>query len=93
MAPTTRTTDPRVTFSNVRMVWIDVGDMHPGTQTEMDSGEMVDDAEFTGAGSSYPIEIPFYMPATSVWEISGGTATKLRGWPNPSEATSTRYRE
>jgi hypothetical protein len=92
MAPTTRRTNPRVTFSNVRMVWVDVGDMHPGTVTETDSGEEIDDAEFTAAGNSYPIQIPFYMPGESVWEIAGGTATKLRGWPNPSTATSTRHR-
>lgn len=93
MAPSTRPTNPRVTLSNVRMVWVDVGDMHPGTVTETDSGETVDDAEFTAAGNSYPIRIPFEMPGESVWELRSGSAVKLRGWPNPSEATSTNYRE
>lgn len=93
MAPSSRPTAPRVTLNNVRMVWVDVGDMHPGTETILDSGESIDDSEFTASGNSYPIRIPFEMPGNSVWEIRSGRAVKLRGWPNPSNATSSNYRE
>ncbi len=82
-----------LTFSNMRFAWIDVGDMHPGTVTETDSGEQIDDVEFTGAGSSYPIKIPFTMQGTSNWLILNGTdITKLFGWPNPVNAKSKQNR-
>jgi len=93
MAPSSRPTAPRVTLNNVRMVWVDVGDMHPGTETILDSGESIDDSEFTATGNSYPIRIPFEMPGNSVWEIRSGRTVKLRGWPNPSNANSSTYRE
>jgi hypothetical protein len=81
-----------VTFTNMHFRWIDVGDMHPGTVTETDSGELVDDADLMGAGSSFPINIPFAAPGSSVWQVSGGTASHSSGWPNAGTATSTRYR-
>jgi hypothetical protein len=81
-----------VTFTNMHFRWIDVGDMHPGTVTETDSGEEVDDADLMGAGSSFPINIPFAAPGSSVWSVSGGAATRSSGWPNASTATSTRTR-
>jgi Domain of unknown function (DUF4157) len=81
-----------VTFTNMHFRWIDVGDMHPGTVTETDSGEEVDDADLMGAGSSFPINIPFAAPGSSVWSVSGGTASQSSGWPNAATATSTRHR-
>lgn len=81
-----------VTFTNMHFRWIDVGDMHPGTETETDSGEVIDDADLMGAGASFPIDIPFAAPGSSVWQVSGGTAAHRSGWPSASTATSTRYR-
>ncbi len=81
-----------VTFSNMHFRWIDVGDMHPGTVTETDSGEEIDDADLMGAGSSFPINIPFAAPGSSAWTVSGGAATQSGGWPSSSTATSTRNR-
>jgi hypothetical protein len=81
-----------VTFTNMQFRWIDRGDMHPGTMTETDSGELVDDADLMGAGSAYPIDIPFAAPGSSVWQVSGGAATQSSGWPSAGTATSTRNR-
>ena len=59
-----------VTLTNMRFHWMDIGDMHPGTTTEMDSGQEVDNAEFTGAGASFPINIPFAAQGSSLWSVS-----------------------
>ena len=75
-----------VIFRRVSMTWVDVADMHPGTTTELDSGEEVDDAELTSAGSSYNIYIEF-DPSQSpvnertVYHVSGGSVTQISGWP------------
>jgi hypothetical protein len=65
----------------VYMTWIDRADLHPGTVTELDTGEEVDDAEFTAAGWDYDISISFSPPARSSWRVSGGVATHQSGWP------------
>ena len=75
-----------VIFRRISMTWVDVADMHPGTVTELDSGEEVDDAELTSAGSSYNIYIEF-DPSQSpvnertVYHVSGGAVTQISGWP------------
>jgi len=63
-----------------RLVWIDAGDLHPGTATELSGGEMVDDREFSAAGFDYDIWIEF-EPGESRWEVTAGTARHAAGWP------------
>lgn len=70
-----------VIFRQIRMKWVDVGDMHPGTGTELNSGEIVDDSELTSAGSSYNIFIEFMPFERTVYHVTGGSATQISGWP------------
>jgi hypothetical protein len=77
-----------VIFRQIRMKWVDVADMHPGTETELDSGETVDDSELTSAGSSYNIYIEFMPRERTVYHVIGGSATQVSGWP-PVPGTST----
>jgi len=65
----------------VTMTWVDVADLHPGTGTELDSGEVVDDREFTAAGWDYDIAITFTAAGYSTWRVAGGKATHEKGWP------------
>lgn len=87
-APTTY----RVTLSDVRFVWVDRADLHPGTTTELDTGEQVDDRQFTAAGWDYDIRIHFSMPRTSTWLVSRGQATHRRGWPPVTGAPAAGFR-
>jgi hypothetical protein len=77
--------DTTVQFARIVMTWVDVADLHPGTVTELEDGE-VDDSEFTAAGWDYPIRIMFSAPEDSFWRISGGAAIHERGWPPVSGA-------
>lgn len=87
-----------VIFRRISMTWVDVADMHPGTVTELDSGEEVDDAELTAAGSSYNIYIEF-DPSQSpvnqrtVYHVSGGSVTRVSGWPPAPGAAAPGRRE
>ncbi|EDX76493.1 hypothetical protein MC7420_4749 [Coleofasciculus chthonoplastes PCC 7420] len=81
-----------VRFTNVHFIWIDRADLHPGTGTELSSGEVVDDREFTGAGWDYDIRIHFFMPRTSTWRVSGRTARHERGWPPVTGAPAAGFR-
>jgi len=90
---TTEGSDKIVRLKNVHFVWVDEGDMHPGVGTQLDSGEIVEDEEFTGAGQGFPIRIHFYMPRISTWRVSGGTATHERGWPPSTGAPAAGIRE
>jgi hypothetical protein len=65
----------------VTMTWVDVADLHPGTATELEGGELVDDKEFTAAGWDYPIAITFTADGYSTWRVNGGVAAHERGWP------------
>jgi hypothetical protein len=85
-------TGKRVVFTKLKFRWIDVGDMHPGTLTQTDSGDTVDDAELTHAGSSFPIDIPFGAPGSSTWRVEGGAGVHIDGWPHASAATSAKHR-
>jgi hypothetical protein len=82
-----------VIFRRISMKWVDVGDMHPGTVTELDSGEEVDDAELTSAGSSYNIYIEFDptqhpVHERTVYHVVGGSVTQVSGWPPTPGAAS-----
>lgn len=82
-----------VIFRRIAMTWVDVADMHPGTETELDSGETVDDAELTSAGSSYNIFIAFDptyagLYPRSVYQVIGGSVTQTAGWPPTSGAAA-----
>jgi hypothetical protein len=90
---TTEGSNKIVRLKNVHFVWVDEGDMHPGVGTQLDSGEIVEDEEFTGVGQGFPIRIHFYMPRTSTWRVSGGTATHERGWPPSTGAPAAGIRE
>jgi hypothetical protein len=80
-----------VAFRRIKMTWVDRGDMHPGTVTELEGGEEVDDAELTGAGSAYDIFIEFGPLGRTVYQVSGGRATQISGWPPvPGAATPGR---
>lgn len=46
-----------VRLSNISFIWVDRADLHPGTVTELETGELVDDREFTAAGWDYDIRI------------------------------------
>lgn len=87
-----------VIFRRISMTWVDVADMHPGTVTELDSGEEVNDAELTAAGSSYNIYIEF-DPSQSpvnqrtVYHVSGGSVTRVSGWPPAPGAAAPGRRE
>jgi hypothetical protein len=84
--------DKVVRFTNVRFIWVDKADLHPGTVTELESGETVDDREFTSAGWDYDIYIHFCMPSTSTWRVSGGKAKHERGWPPVTGAPAAGFR-
>jgi hypothetical protein len=73
--------DVVVHFERFLMTWVDRADLHPGTLTELESGETVDDSEFTAAGWDYDISIGFAAPEDSYWRVSGGTVVHERGWP------------
>jgi hypothetical protein len=77
-----------VIFRQIRMKWVDVGDMHPGTETELESGEVVDDSELTSAGSSYNIFIEFMPFERTIYHVVGGSATQISGWPPVPGAAS-----
>jgi hypothetical protein len=77
----TQGSDKIVKLSTVTFTWVDRADLHPGTGTQLESGAVVDDSEFTGAGWDYDIRIQFMMPGESTWTVSGGSATHTRGWP------------
>lgn len=87
-----------VIFRRISMTWVDVADMHPGTETELDSGETVDDAELTSAGSAYNIFIRFDTSVArdntyTVYNVMGGSATQVSGWPPaPGAAAATPQR-
>jgi hypothetical protein len=85
-------TDYIVRLSSVTFVWVDRADLHPDVETELESGEVVEDVEFTGAGWDYDIRISFRMPRTSTWRVSGGTATHERGWPPVTGAPAAGFR-
>lgn len=77
-----------VIFRRIHMTWVDRGDMHPGTETELESGEMVDDAELTGAGSAYDIYIEFMPFGRTVYHVKGRSVQQVSGWPpTPGAAT------
>ena len=84
--------DKVVRFRNVHFIWVDRADLHPGTVTELETGEEVDDREFTSAGWDYDIYIHFYMPRTSTWRVSGGRAEHERGWPPVTGAPAAGFR-
>ena len=65
----------------VVMTWIDLADLHPGTVTELESGETVDDSEFTAAGWDYNIALTFAPSDNSSFRVSGGTVVHESGWP------------
>lgn len=73
-------------------VWIDRADLHPNVATELESGEVVSDTEFSGAGWDYDISIGFHMPSISTWTVSGGNATHVRGWPPVTGAPAAGWR-
>jgi hypothetical protein len=70
-----------VVFRRIKMVWVDRGDMHAGVGTELDTGEVVEDEELTGAGAAYDIYIWFQPFERTVYRVSGGSATQQSGWP------------
>ena len=70
-----------VEFARIVMTWVDVADLHPGTRTELGSGEMVDDSEFTAAGWDYNIALTFAPSDNSAFRVSGGAVTHESGWP------------
>lgn len=70
-----------VIFRRISMTWVDVGDMHPGTGTELNSGEVVEDSELTSAGSSFNIYIEFSPTEPTVYRVVGGAVTQESGWP------------
>jgi hypothetical protein len=74
--------DVTVEFARIVMTWVDVADLHPGTLTELESGEMVDDSEFTAAGWDYNIALTFAPSENSTFRISGGAVTHESGWPD-----------
>jgi hypothetical protein len=77
----------------IEMTWVDRADLHPGTETELESGELVDDAEFTAAGWDYNVNISFVAPPDrSVWRVSGSSATHERGWPPVAGAPAGGFR-
>jgi hypothetical protein len=77
-----------VIFRRISMKWVDVADMHPGTVTELEGGEEVDDAELTSAGSPYNIYIEFSPIGRTVYRVSGGSVTQVSGWPPAPGAAS-----
>lgn len=81
-----------VKLGGVRFTWVDRADLHPGTATELSSGAVVDDREFTGAGWDYDIFINFTMPSVSTWTVSAGAATHVRGWPPVTGAPAAGWR-
>lgn len=70
----------RTVLVHPTLVWVDRADLHPGTPTHLDDETSVDDSVFTAAGFDYDIRIEF-EPGSSVWEVSRGGATRIRGWP------------
>jgi hypothetical protein len=84
--------DRIVKLGSVRLTWVDRGDLHPGTATELSSGASIDDSEFTGAGWDYDIFITFEMPSLSTWNVSGGVATHTRGWPPETGVPAAGFR-
>jgi len=81
-----------VRLSDISFVWVDRADLHPGTVTELETGELVDDREFTAAGWDYDIRIHFSIPRPSTWRVAGGTATHERGWPPITGAPAAGFR-
>ncbi len=84
--------DTVVILSDVEFHWIDAADLHPGTETELEDGSMVDDSEFTSAGWDYDIDIAFHMPGSSKWKVVGGSATHIEGWPPITGAHAGGFR-
>ena len=81
----------KVALSGMTFTWIDRADLHPGTITELDSGEEVDDSEFTDAGWDYDISILFAM-GSSTWRVTSGSANHIRGWPPVTGAPAAGFR-
>ena len=73
--------DVTVNFARAVMTWIDLADLHPGTVTELESGETVDDSEFTAAGWDYNIALTFAPSDNSSFRVSGGGVVHESGWP------------
>ena len=84
--------DTVVEFRSIEMTWVDRADLHPGTETELESGEMVDDSEFTASGWDYDVSITFAAPSRSTWRVSGSTATHESGWPPVAGAPAGGFR-
>jgi RHS repeat-associated protein len=80
----------RVEFNHVKITWYDKGNLHPGTQTELNPGEWVDDSQFQGYGWSYPIKIHFYTWAKLEMDYKKGPSTLkwLGGWPGKGGISS-----
>ncbi|MEM7039561.1 MAG: hypothetical protein AAF570_21480, partial [Bacteroidota bacterium] len=81
-----------VILRNMRFEWIDAGDMHPGTKSKTDEGEEVDDKEYVGAGSGFPIRIPFYIPGETHYQVVKNWPNRVKGWPYDLSAESKIYR-
>ena len=84
--------DNVVRLTNVQFTWVDRADLHPGTATQLESGETVDDREFTSAGWDYDIRIHFYMPRSSTWRATGSGVRHERGWPPITGAPEAGFR-
>jgi hypothetical protein len=76
----------RVTFKNLKYTWVDRGDLHPGTQTELDDGSTVDDSFFERLSrwipSAGPYDIRITWSADSQWLDDGRTVQIEWGWPS-----------
>ncbi len=76
----------RVTFKNLKYTWVDRGDLHPGTKTELDDGSTVDDSFFERLShwipSAGPYDIRITWSADSQWFDDGKTVQIEWGWPS-----------
>ncbi len=85
----------RVDFKWVTWRWLDDGDLHPGKKTALDSGETVDDKEFSDVASAFgplsgpfPIEISWIGDAS--WQMKSNFSIEhVSGWP-PAAAEAPR---
>ena len=83
-----------VNFKNLRFTWVDKGDLHPGTKTELDDGKVVDDSWFKNLAKYVPTAGPYDIRITwsadSKWLDDGVNMNCLYGWPSNTPAPTEK---
>jgi len=83
-----------IAFKNLEFTWVDKGDLHPGTKTELKGGKVIDDSafkkieKFIPTAGPFPIKITWYADSTWRYDTS---AEIMSGWPSSKPGFKAFY--